>query len=134
TAGDDLPLEVEIVGDELEQRKRARHTVDESYSVVAEGRLERRLLEELVQDNLRSGVALELDLDPHARAIAVVGEIRDLGQHLVVDEIGDLLDHAVVATLLHSVGQLRDDDGALAAAQLLDVCARAHHDAAAPGA
>ena len=131
--GDDLALVVEIVPDELEQRERPRHAVDERDRVVAERRLERRVLEELVQRHLRDGVALELDLDPHAAAVGVVGEIRDLRQHLVLDEVGDLLDHAGVAALLHPVRELGDDDRRLAAAELLDVRPRTHDDAAAAG-
>jgi hypothetical protein len=64
----------------------------------------------------------------------VVGEVGDLGKDLVVRELGDLLDHACVAALLHPEWQLGDDDRGLAAAQLFDVCPRAHDDAAAPGA
>ena len=130
-ARDDLALEVEEVRDQLEQRERARDAVDERDGVDAERRLQRRVLEELVQRDLRDGVALQLDLDAHARPVGVVGEVGDLGEHLVVDEVGDLLDHAGVAALLHAVRQLGDDDRALAAAQLLDVGARAHDDAAA---
>ena len=133
-ARDDLALEVEVVRDQLEQRERPRDAVDERDGVVAERRLQRRVLEELVQRDLRHRVALELDLDAHAGAVAVVGEVGDLGEHLVVDEVGDLLDHAVVAALAHAVRQLGDDDRALAAAQLLDVGAGAHDDAAAAGA
>ena len=132
-AGDDLALEGQVVRDELEQRERARDAVDEGDRVVAERALERRVLEELVQRDLRNGVALELDLDPHPGAVAVVGDVRDLGDHLLVDEVGDLLDHAVVAALAHTVGKLGDDDRALAPAQLLDVGAGAHDDAAAAG-
>ena len=133
-ARDDLALEVEVVPDELEQRQHAGHAVDERDGVVAEGRLQRGVLEELVERDLRDRVALQLDLDPHAGAVGVVGEIGDLGDHLLVDEIGDLLDHAAVAALLDAVGQLGDDDRALAAAKLLDVRARPHDDPAAAGA
>ena len=99
-----------------------------------ERRLERRVLEELVERDLRDRVALQLDLDAHARAVRVILEVGDLREHLVVDEIGDLRDHAGLAALLHAVRQLGDDDRALAAAQLLDVRPCAHHDAAAAGA
>ncbi len=109
-ASDDLALEVEVVRDELEQRERARDAVDERDRVVAERRLQRRVLEELVQRDLRHRVALQLDLDAHAGAVGVVREVRDLGQHLVADEVGDLHDHAGVPALLDAVRQLRDDD------------------------
>ena len=130
-AGHDLALEVEVVPHDLEQRHHARHAVGERDGVVAERRLQRRVLEELVERDLRDRVALELDLDPHPGAVGVVGEIGDLGDHLLVDEVGDLLDHAAVAALLDAVRQLGDDDRALAAAELLDVGAGAHDDAAA---
>ena len=133
-AGDDLALEVEVVRDELEQRQRLRHAVDERDGVVAERRLQRRVLEELVERDLRHRVALQLDLDAHAGAVGVVGEIGDLGEHLVLDEVGDLADDAGVAALLDAVRQLADHDRRLAAAQLLDVRAGAHDDAAAAGA
>ena len=67
-AGDDLALEVEVVPDELEERQRPRHAVDERDGVVAERRLQRRVLEELVERDLRDGLALQLDLDAHARS------------------------------------------------------------------
>ena len=130
---DDLALEVEVVTDELEERQRPRHAVDERDGVVAERRLERRVLEELVQRDLRDRLALQLDLDAHARLVGVVLEIGDLGDHLLADEVGDLRDHAAVPTLLHAVRKLRDDDRALPSAQLLDVRAGSHDDPAAAG-
>ena len=63
----------------------------------------------------------------------MVGEVGDLREHLLVYEVGDLADHARVAALLDTVGELADHDRGLAAAQLFDVGARAHHDAAAAG-
>jgi hypothetical protein len=116
STGDDLALEVEVVLEHVAERQRPRDAVDERDRVESEGRLQLRVLEELVQSDLRHGVALELDLDAHARAVGVVGEIRDLGQDLVVDEVRDLLDHPGVPALLDAVGQLGDDDRRLAAA------------------
>src|SRR5207249_3365536 len=45
--------------------------------------------------------------------------------------VRDLLDHTALAGLAYAVRQLGDDDRALATAQLLDVRAAAHRDAAA---
>ena len=121
--------------DELEQRQRLRHAADERDGVVAEARLQRRVLEELVERDLRDRLALELDVDAHAVLVGVIGERvvahRDLGQHLVLDELRDLLDHAALAALADAVGKLGDDDRVLAAAQLLDVRAGTHDDPAA---
>ena len=124
--GDDLALVVEVVADHLEQAERPRDAVDQRDGVVAERRLQRRVLAELVEDDLRDRVALQLDLDPHAALVqwsAPVG-IGISVQDLVVDKVGDLLDHAGVAALLDPVGKLGDDDRRPAAAQLLDVGAR----------
>jgi hypothetical protein len=129
-ARDDLALEVEVMAEQVAEREGARDPVDERDCVVPERRLQRRVLVELVQDDLRDRLALELDLDPHPRLVREVLDVRDLGQDLVVDEVGDLLDHAGVAALLHRERQLVDDDRRLAAAQLLDVCTRAHDDPA----
>ena len=60
-AGDDLALVVEVVPDELEQRQRPRHAVDERDGVVAERRLQRGVLVELVERDLRHRIALQLD-------------------------------------------------------------------------
>jgi hypothetical protein len=60
------------VADELEQRQGARHPAHERDGVVAERGLERRVLEQLVEDDLRDRVALELDLDPHPGLVGVV--------------------------------------------------------------
>jgi hypothetical protein len=87
------------------------------------------VLVELVEDDLRDRLALELDLDAHPRFVRVVGQVGDLGQNLVVRELGDLLDHPAVAALLHPVRKFGDDDRRLAAAQLLDVRPCAHDDA-----
>ena len=91
------------------------------------------MLEELVQGDVRHSVALELDLDAHARPVGVILQVGDLGEDLVLDEVGDLGDDAVVAALLDPVRKLGDDHRRLAAAQLLDVGPRAHDDPAAAG-
>src|SRR5581483_6844584 len=130
-ARDDLALEVEVVREQLEQRQRLRHAVDERDGVHTERRLQRRVLEQLVERDLRNRIALQLDLDAHAGAVRVILQVGDLGEHLLVDELGDLRDDARVAALLHAVRKLGDDDRALAAAELLDVSARTHDHAAA---
>ncbi len=130
-ADDDRALELEVVAQELEQRQRLRHAVDERDRVVAERRLERGVLEELVEDDLRDRLALQLDDDAHARLVGRVAEPRDLGEHPALDELGHLGDHALVAALLDAVRELADHDRATAAALLLGVRAGTHDDAAA---
>ena len=131
-AGHHLTLVIEVVGHQLEQRQRSRDTADERDRVVAERRLQRGVLEQLVEHDLRNRLALQLDLDPHSGPVGVVGKVGDLGQDLVLDEVGDLLDDACVAALLHAVGKLGHDDRRAAAAELLDVSSRPHDDPAPP--
>ncbi len=133
-AGDDLALVADVVADQVAQRQRLRDVVDEGDGVDAERRLHRRVLVELVERDLRHRVALALDHQAHAGAIGLVAEVGDLGDLLVADEVGDLLDQAALATLLDLEGELGDDDRLLASLERLDVGARADADAAAAGA
>ena len=130
---DDLALVVDVVAQDLAQAERLRHAVDERDHVHAERRLHRGLLVELVEDDVRVGVALELDDEAHAALVGVVLDVRDAGELLVGDQVGDLLDEAAVAALLDHEGQLGDDDRLLAAADVLDRRLRAHAHAAAAG-
>ena len=96
--GDDLLLVEDVVADHLAQVERARHAVRERDHVDAERLLQRRVLVELVEHDLRDRVALQLDHEPHAGAVGLVAQVADLGDLLVVHELGDLLDQpAVVA-------------------------------------
>jgi hypothetical protein len=92
------------------------------------------VLEELVENDLRHRVALELDVDPQAALVAVVGERvvahRNLGDDLALDELGDLLDDPAFTALADAVRKLRDDDRRPTAAELLDVGAPADDDPA----
>ncbi len=85
--------------------------------------------EQIVQDPIRAVVALDLDDDPHALAVALIADVADARQLLVLDEIRDLLDER---RLVHGVRKLADDDRLAAAAHVLDVRLRAHQDATAP--
>ncbi len=89
------------------------------------------MLVELVESDLRHALALQVDLEPHAGPVGEVADVRDLGQHLVVDERGHLGDHALVAAFLDAERKLGDDDRGPAAAKLLHVRAGAHDDPAA---
>ena len=92
------------------------------------------VLVELVEDDLGDLVALERDDDPHPAALGgVVLEVGDPADLLLAHELGDLHDEAVVAALLHGVGQLGDDDRLAAASDVLGVRLAAHAHAPAAG-
>ncbi len=117
--GGQEPLEVELLGPAAVQRQH----------VAAEAGLQRREAEELVQHHVGGGVAAELDDDADAEAVALVLDVGDALDAAVAGELGDALDHR---RLVHLIGDLGDDDGGAAAADLLDAGARADdHRAAA---
>ena len=110
----------------------ARLPVDQRHHVDAEGVLELRLLEEVVEDDFGQRVALQLDDRPHAGLVRLVLDVRDALDLLLVRELADPREQH---GLVHLVGDLVDDDRlAVAFLQVLEVRARAHQDAAAAGA
>ena len=87
-----------------------------------------RVLVELIQNDLRLGSALEADQDAHSIAVALIAEVvfRDVGDDLVVDQLGDALDELGFVDL---VGDLGDDDRLAAVLELLDRRFGAHQEA-----
>ena len=82
--------------------------VDHGQQDHAEALLHRGVLVELVEHDLGLGAALEFDDDAHAVAVALVAQVGDVVDDLVVDQIGDALDQLALVDL---VGNLGDDDG-----------------------
>ena len=93
-------------------------------------RLEVGLPVELVDDDLRDHVLLQLDDEAHAVAIALVADLADALELLLAHQLARCARHARLVDL---VGDLGDDDLLLVAASrgLLHVDARAHDDDAA---
>ena len=85
-----------------------RLTVHQRQHVSAEIALQRRQLEQVVQHHLGVSVATQFHNDAHAVAIALVADVGDALQLLVVDQVSDALDQRRLVGL---VRQLRDDHG-----------------------
>ena len=129
-ADNNFQLVAHVDADKLVDAEGAGHAVNNGEHVGAEVRLQRRVLVEVVENDLGDGVALQGDDDAHA----------DTGGGLVLD-VGDATD-APVGNLLgdgghqivgvHLVGQFGDDDDS-ALALFLDGGFAAHADGAAPG-
>lgn len=83
---DHLLAEGDEGGDEVAQRHHLGTAEVEREHVDAEGGLKLRVLEELVDDDLGRSVALQLDDDAHAFAVALVPELGDPLDRLVADE------------------------------------------------
>jgi len=126
---DDLAAVVDVVLQDRLQRQRLGLAVDERQHVHVERGLERRVLEEVVQDLVGVRVALDLDVHPHAVAVRLVAKVGDAVDLLVLHEIGDLLEQR---GLVHLVRQLGDDDRHPVAADFLERDLGTHDDAATP--
>ena len=135
-AVDDVVAVLDEVMDQVTQVQQLGATLsvlgallDQRDIVDAEGALQRRHLIELVEDDARVGIALDVDDDAYALAVRLVGNPRDAIQLLVIDQIGDTLDEL---GLIDLVGDLGDDD-ALMIVVHLDLAAAADDDAATAG-
>src|ERR1019366_7696408 len=104
--------------------------VDHGQKEHAEALLHRGVLEELVEHDLRFGTALQFDDDAHAVAVALVADIADVVNDLVVHQFGDAFDQLCLVDL---IGNLGDDNRVLVLRQVLDGSFSAHHEAPAPG-
>ena len=73
---------------------RLRAALDQRQHVDAEGRLQRGVLEEVVEHLHRLRVALQLDDDAHAGAVRLVAQVADAVELALLDQLGDALQQA----------------------------------------
>src|ERR1019366_2871633 len=130
-AADDVDAVLDEVLDGLDDPHFAGLSVDHGEQDHREALLHLRVLEELVENDLRFGTALEFYHDAHAVAIAFVADVGDVFDVFVVDQLRDALDQA---GLIHLIRNFGDDDGFAIFAEGLDGGFGAHHEAAATGA
>ena len=129
-AGDDVDLVVDIVLQHLAQAQAFGHAVDERQVVGAKGRLQRGVLIQVVEHDLRNDALLELDNQTDALLVGLIAHIRDALDALVVDELGYLL---LQGALVDHVGNLGKDQAAAAGLGGLHMSLGAHGDGAAAG-
>ena len=124
-------LVIDPVRDETVDGQCARDSIDDRQHVRAEVLLQRSVLKEVVQHDLRDRIAFEDDDEPLAGAAGcLVADVGDAGEPALLDEICDL-DREVVRVDL--VRQLRNHQ-ARAALELVDADDGAHRDRTAAGA
>ena len=127
-ANDDEAMPHELL-QHLLQRERARFAVDQREQDDRERILQRREFVELVEDDVRIGVLLQVDDDPHRLfEIALVAHAGDARDAAFVGDVGDLLDDGVARLLIRNVV---DDDPVAVALALFDRGLRADDDRAA---
>ena len=128
---DDVVAVFEEDREHLVQAEGARLSVDECHGVDAERRLHGRVAIELVEEGV--GVDRALDLDDEVQALVPVGEVLDVGDALQLLGLHELLDGLDDLLGADVVGQLGDDDAALAWGDVLDAGGGAHAERAVAG-
>ena len=107
TANGDFVTMSHKVADEVLQCEQLRTAFHESDAVHAEACLQRRHLEELVEHDSCIGIALQINHDTHAFAVALVVDIADAVNLLLANKLCDVLDELL---LVHAVGYLAHDN------------------------
>ena len=130
-AGDHILLMLQVQIQHLQKIQDLRLVIDQCQHDYAEGIFHLRMLQKMIQDNLRIYVLPELNDDPHALAVGFVPEIRDAINPLLFVKISDLLNEPC---LVHEIGKLRHDDAVLSVRHGLDICHRTDLDLSASGA
>src|SRR5262245_19961950 len=127
---DDVAAVFDEQPDDLDQAHLARLSADDGQQDHAERFLHLRVLEKIVENQLRFLAALQFDDDAHAVAVALVSDVADAFDLLVLDQFGDAFDQAGLVDL---IGNLGDHDIFPVLAGFFDRGLGAHGEAAAPG-
>ena len=127
-AADHIDAVVDEVLDGLHQAHFLGLSVDHRQQDHAEAFLHLGVLEELVKHELGLAVALELDYDAHAVAVAFVADVGDVIDDLVIHQLRNALDQPRLVDLVRNFG---DDDGFAVFVESFDAGLGAHHEASA---
>src|SRR5580704_8559756 len=122
---------IDEVLDGLDESHFAGLAVDDREQDHGKTFLHGGVFEELVENDLGLGAALEFDYDAHAVTIAFVADIGNVFDVFVVDELCDARDEA---GFVYLIGNFGDDDGLTIFGNIFDGGFGAHHEAAAAGA
>ena len=105
-AQDDLAPMLDVAGHRVLQRQKLGLAVIDREHVDAEGRLERGVLVEIVDQDLRIAVALQLD-DHAGVFVRLIAHVADAGEDFLVHQFGDALDQLGAVHVKRNLG---DDD------------------------
>ena len=106
-ADDDLFAMLDEVVEQRREVHDLRLVVDDGQEDDAERGLHLRVAIQIVQHDLGDRIALQLDDDAHPFAVGLVAKIGDAFDALVVNQLGDFLEQAL---LVRHVRDLRHDD------------------------
>ena len=130
--GDDFAAMPQEGVEQFTQTQEARLAIDQADHVDTEHGLERRVLVEIVEHDVRHFIALQLNDDAQPILIGLVAQTvrTDAIDDLLAHEIGDALKQACLVDLIREFG---DDDLLAATLEFLDVAAGTDVDTTATG-
>src|SRR6185503_10033701 len=99
---DDLAPELDEVVDQLDEREHLRAAADNGEHDDAEAALQRRVLVEIVEDDVADFAALQVDDDPHPVAIRLVADVGDPFNRLLAYQLRDSFDQARLVDLIRN--------------------------------
>ena len=104
--GEDFFLMLQVLVDDLPQGENFRLllVVHQRQHDNAEAGLQSRLLEQIVQHDLRIGVLFQLDDHTHTVAVGLVPEVGNAVQALVLHLFGNVLDELTLIDLIRKLG------------------------------
>src|SRR5262249_17923550 len=115
----------------LDERQYLRPPADDGKHDNAEAALKRRVLVQVIEDDVADLAALQVDDDPEPVAIGLVADVGDAVDRLVPYQLRNALNQLGFVDL---IGNRRDNDrGAVALLGNLDLRLRAHDDGPASG-
>src|SRR5712692_4560590 len=128
TAADHIDAVLDEQLDHGDQAQFARLPANDGEQNHAERFLHLRVLEKIVQDELRFFAALQFDDDAHAFARGFIAHVGDAFELFGLHQFGDALDQP---RFVHLIRNLRDDDALAVLGGLFDGGLGAHGKAAA---
>ena len=87
---DDLPM-LDVQLQHPFQREHARLAFDQREHIDGKARLQRRVFQQLIDDRLGVGAALQFDDDAHALAVGLVAQVANVFNAAVAHQVGDAL-------------------------------------------
>ena len=108
---DDLSPELHKGVDQLDERQHLRPAADNGQHDDAEAALQRRVLVEVVEDDVADFASLQIDDDAQAVAIGLVANVRDALERFLPDEVRDALDEPRLVDLVRESRRSRSTSG-----------------------
>ena len=130
SSGDHVLLMLQVVGQHVLKTKDLRLSVDQRQHNDTEGILHLRMLEQLIQNNIRIDIMPKLNDNPHSVAVRLIPKIRNAFDLLILDKIRNVLNQIC---LIDKIRKLRHNNAVLAVLHGLDVRDRTGNDLALSG-